>query len=872
MVQKITLSGFAFTELDGNGQNITTPVNTTLEIIATDDVTFTSSYTYVGEDDIQGELNNNSGTVYDVLLNGVSIIDNDNYDEATLLRLTSGGVTYQIMVIGHEDPDTNDWTNEVFYLTEPMIGGTTVPTSSALLNLLSTMTRSTITSGTYAEGASWDPAGVAAVTSVDSDIYDATAGNDSIAGYSFDDVINGLAGDDTIDGGDGDDSIDGAGGNDILYGSDGNDTLIGNNGSDELYGGDGDDLLMPGANSGYDLVVASAGNDTIDFDGASSTGDYTLDYSAQYDGTTGIQLTLNASASGDGTNVVFKADGSQDSLVNLMEATTSEGLTIVGTSQGDIFNVTTTAGEWAGLIGGGGGDYYGLNIGADSKVRVNFASTATEGVVANIADGYIENDGTGGSADINFSGAGTLEIRTGNYADSLVGSDGDESFIVQGGNDTVDGGDGFDLIRYDRDGYTSVSVNLAAGTATTVFNGTSYTDSLTSIEAVRGSTGADVISGSNAHERLDGREGNDTLTGGAGNDTIIGGDGTDTAVLNVASSAITVSVSGGVVTITGEGTDTFTGIEYFQFSDGTLTATQVAALAENTGGAETGEVVIGTGGDDTITGGTGDDTISGGAGDDSLLGGDGDDVISSSDGDDSADGQTGNDSIGGGTGDDTLIGGEGNDTIGGGQDDDSISGAGGNDAISGGQGNDWIDGGDGNDSIGGGFGNDTIFGSAGDDSLGGGTGRDVIDGGEGADAIGGGEGDDTITGGDGDDFLAGGGRDDVIDGADGDDVINGGSGDDTMTGGDGADVFVFNGMIDGDTDVITDFEDGVDMIRISGIENEPGSGLNGYVAALNITDTTIDGEAGVSMAYEGQTIYLLGISAEDLTKADFLFG
>ncbi|SOC06432.1 calcium-binding protein [Rhodobacter maris] len=867
MVQKITLSGFSFTELGGNGEDITTPVATTLEIIATDNVTFTSSYTYVGEDDIVGDLTNSSGTVYDVVLNGISIMDNDAYEEATLLSLTSGGVTYQIMVIGYEDPDTNDWTNYVFYLTDTEIGGTTVPTSAELLNLLSTMTRSTITSGTYAEGASWDPAEVAAVTSIDTDIYDATSGDDSITGYSFDDTINGLAGDDTIDGGDGDDSIDGAGGNDILYGSDGNDTLIGNNGSDELYGGDGDDLLMPGANSDYDLVVASSGNDTIDFDGASSTGDYTLDYSDQYDGTTGIQVSINASASGDGTNVVFKADGSQDSLVNLMEATTSEGLTIVGTSQGDIFNVTTTSGEWVGLIGGGGGDYYGLDIGADSKVRLNFASTATEGVVANIADGYIANDGTGGSADIDFSGEGTLEIRTGNYADSLVGSDGNESFIVQGGNDTVDGGDGFDLIRYDRDGYSSVSVDLASGTATTVFNGTTYTDSLTSIESVRGSTGDDVISGSSANEQLDGREGDDTLTGGAGNDTIIGGDGTDTAVLNVASSAVTVTVSSGVVTITGEGTDTYTGIEYYQFTDGTLTAAEVAALV----GETVGEVVIGTGDDDTIEGGSGDDTISGGAGDDSLLGGDGDDVISSSDGDDSADGESGNDSIGGGTGNDTLIGGSGNDTIGGGQDDDSISGAGGNDAVSGGQGNDWIDGGDGNDSIGGGFGNDTIFGAAGDDSLGGGTGRDVIDGGTGADAIGGGEGDDTITGGDGDDFLAGGGRDDVIEGGDGDDVINGGSGDDTMTGGDGADVFVFNEMVDGDSDVIVDFEDGVDLIRISGIENEPGSGLNGYVAALNITDVTIDGEAGVTMSYGGQTITLLGVSADELTKADFLF-
>ncbi|SOC21012.1 M10 family metallopeptidase C-terminal domain-containing protein [Rhodobacter maris] len=111
----------------------------------------------------------------------------------------------------------------------------------------------------------------------------------------------------------------------------------------------------------------------------------------------------------------------------------------------------------------------------------------------------------------------------------------------------------------------------------------------------------------------------------------------------------------------------------------------------------------------------------------------------------------------------------------------------------------------------------------------------------------------------------------MIDGGAGNDVINGGSGDDTMTGGAGADIFVFNEMIDGDEDLILDFEDGLDLIRVSGIDNAPGSGLNGYVAALNITDAMIGDEAGVSMTYHGQVISLVGISATDFTKDDFFF-
>ncbi|MDU8913441.1 ELWxxDGT repeat protein [Aestuariicoccus sp. MJ-SS9] len=279
------------------------------------------------------------------------------------------------------------------------------------------------------------------------------------------------------------------------------------------------------------------------------------------------------------------------------------------------------------------------------------------------------------------------------------------------------------------------------------------------------------------------------------------------------------------------------------------------------------DLLTGEDGNDTLDGGAGDDGLFGGAGDDLILGGTGDDNIGGSDGKDSVDGGAGDDLMGGGTGDDIMEGGSGDDFMGGGQDNDTVDGGEDNDVVNGGPGDDSMIGGDGNDTMGGSFGADTIEGNGGNDDMGGGAGQDQISAGAGNDSVGGGEANDVITGGGGDDFLAGGGRDDRIDGGTGNDTINGGDGDDTMTGGSGADVFVWNFFKDGDEDTITDFEDGIDSFRMVGVENAPGSGLAGKVAALNITNTA----GGALIDYQGHTVLIEGVAAADLTVEDFTF-
>jgi Ca2+-binding RTX toxin-like protein len=133
--------------------------------------------------------------------------------------------------------------------------------------------------------------------------------------------------------------------------------------------------------------------------------------------------------------------------------------------------------------------------------------------------------------------------------------------------------------------------------------------------------------------------------------------------------------------------------------------------------------------------------------------------------------------------------------------------------------------------VGGQDGNDTIYtgelvadvsGNNGDDRLHGGESAnnlygggddDTVNGNGGDDVLAGVHGGDRLSGGAGLDWLRGGKDDDVVSGGNWDDRITGGSGSDTLTGGAGADHFVFNDRATL-SDVVTDFEAGVDVIHV----------------------------------------------------------
>ncbi|KNG92955.1 hypothetical protein ATO11_13540 [Pseudaestuariivita atlantica] len=287
------------------------------------------------------------------------------------------------------------------------------------------------------------------------------------------------------------------------------------------------------------------------------------------------------------------------------------------------------------------------------------------------------------------------------------------------------------------------------------------------------------------------------------------------------------------------------------------------------------------GGSDVFDGSTGNDTVYGGAGSDQINGGDGNDLIfggTSSPGDGFREGNqilrggNGNDfvtaqgssQIFGGAGSDVLLGSSEADLIDGGTSSDIIRGRGGSDEIHGGGGNDRVITGAGNSTVFGGAGNDFIQGDneAINDAGPQGTGMNVGT---------------EMHGGTGSDTIFGSGGDDQIFGDDGNDRLWGQRGDDTLFGGPGIDQFIYReeaalsapggaggeGLIVltgfGD-DVITDFENGPDRLRIS-------TDLAADFASLDIT--TRGAHVVLDFGTQG-TITLLNMAGQ-FDSADVIF-
>lgn len=333
-------------------------------------------------------------------------------------------------------------------------------------------------------------------------------------------------------------------------------------------------------------------------------------------------------------------------------------------------------------------------------------------------------------------------------------------------------------------------------------------DRSTIIENATGGSGNDSITGNVANNYIEGRAGNDTVNAGDGDDYIKGDGGNDT-------------LNGGA------GEDFILGLNGFDLVNGGDNAdTIVGHNGDDTLNGDAGDDVIkGSSGADTINGGTGNDSILGGAGFDLVNGGGDNDTINGQAGEDTLNGNGGadsieggnfNDAINGGDGADHLDGQNGYDVVNGGNQGDTIFGNNGLDTLNGEAGNDSIDGGTAPDTIDGGSGADTVTGGNGNDSISGGTGMDSLFGNNGNDVIDGEAGDDWLDGGRGGDRLDGGGDDDTLNGGPGDDTLTGGSGDDVLTGSGGVDTFVFNSDAVTGSDTITDFENGVDTIRIEG--------------------------------------------------------
>ncbi|MEO9518531.1 MAG: calcium-binding protein [Paracoccaceae bacterium] len=616
----------------------------------------------------------------------------------------------------------------------------------------------------------------------------------------------------------------------------------------DLFGATGDDTISAGGGSGTGgFFVPTLGNDVFDF---SNIGDESDSFALRFDIT--LLPELNASIDVVNDAVTLTGLGYSHSIIGLQALALDDEASFImsGTNSDDIFTITQIQDGFLNFVGSEGNDAYDINLNG-GNVRISYFISES-GITANIAAGII-SDGFGGQDTIVFSGtsSGEFQLSGSGFADSIIGSDRDELFITNEGDDIIDGGAGFDVLRYDREGVVDgIGADLEAGTIEGVWFDQAFTDSVSNVEEIRGSDqGNDTILGDSVANQFLGQAGNDSLAGRGGNDTLFGGDGNDTLLGN----------DGEDLLEGGEGQDEVFGAD----GNDTIIGDDGSDLL---GGASGADNLSGGNGDDTLFGGDENDTLDGGDGDDIVSGGQGDDLILASQGRDQVDGNAGNDTIDysdtgsaitvklnkstavantfvdsiqgienviGTDFDDKLVGDIGDNELWSGAGNDTINNIGGNDTIQTGNGEDFVlgssdgeqvnlgDGDDvarmrgGNDLIEGGLGNDTLAGNGGADTAFGGGGNDTFFMGSQNDTAYGGAGADTISGGFNADVLDGGADDDRVRGEAGMDQLNGGDGNDLLVGGDNADTFWFFDTDATGVDRITDFQDGLDQINLS---------------------------------------------------------
>ncbi|MDF2235095.1 M10 family metallopeptidase C-terminal domain-containing protein [Albimonas sp. CAU 1670] len=628
-------------------------------------------------------------------------------------------------------------------------------------------------------------------------------GADTLAGNDGADSIDGGIGADSIDGGSGDDVIAGGEGDDVIAGGVGDDTLVGGAGADVIDGGFWDDVIIWNHGDGADVIDGGFDDDTLILnldDGVEGFEDVTF---ALNDASDGVVVTVG--------EVAFTFTNIEEIVINA----DSDGSYIVGSGN------LTLAGVAENTIrfhGGKGNDH--------------FDGSAIDGVRV-IVHGRRGDDTLLGGAghDILYGGKGDDTKYGGGGSNMFVGDP--EDFLDEGF--IGDFGEG-DLLRIRNHGNGAELGKVVDGAAKLKIDvdGDGIHESTITLHG-------DFVAAERKWIRVEDRKGDLHIQ-------------LDTPVA-------TEAILDG-----GEGTD----------GDDLLYGSDKRDVLSGHGGADLldgnarADALYGGADDDTIRGEGGDDAASGGSGDDSLFGGDGHDRIEGDGGADEIFGGDGGDSLFGGTGADLLEGADGADALFGGAGADDLYGAAGADELYGGSGADDLRGGLRKDLLDGGEGDDALRGEAGADVLSGGAGADVLRGGRGTDlasyadaeagvvadlsggrtGAGEAEGDvyhgiEGLLGSGHDDRLIGDDADNSLSGGAGDDILVGGLGADRLSGDAGSDLFVYLDAADSDrtlSDVILDFEHGLDRIDLSAIDANALTGAEDAFAY--IADAAFSGTAG----------------------------
>jgi large repetitive protein len=335
--------------------------------------------------------------------------------------------------------------------------------------------------------------------------------------------------------------INGAGGNDQISGSALTDMLIGGTGNDYLIGGNGDDILQGG--SGNDLYFVSSGDTVIENanEGTDEIRTDQLNFSLATNGTN--VENLRYTGNGDFT-------GTGNALNNLIFGGTGDDILRGGDGSDTLFGGAGADD----LFGEAGNDTF--IVGSDYRSASYTGTQITvNGSVADYAEDTV--DGGDGFDTLRFQGAADNQELFIHGNTSSV-----EQFVLADMyQNTTTSGYALDLNASAlNENATAFSITLNGGSANTgdvlitgaEIIGNAAANTLTGsdfADVIRGGGEEDAIYGGAGNDFLFGDEGNDQLFGGLGNDVIDGGAGNDDAFGNEGDDIFVASI----------GNDTFDG-------------------------------------------------------------------------------------------------------------------------------------------------------------------------------------------------------------------------------------------------------------------------------------------------------------------------